>query len=593
MNKNKKFFKRFPNVYNDIIHLFRTRSISTQLILTIVLIFTSFFALQSLLNSQFFKNYYTEKEFNDIHTDLMNYVNAMNDPTSDYYDEMQEFTSQRNAYSVIVSGDFRILISSYTDYTIIVEDILTANTYTVIVPDNNYTYTTDETIALTIYKAEGDYYTPIIINTSIGNIYNRNIDSDDSISFSGKVIQINKPNNLNYVFEDNTIVKQEVNKLSSDIVNLSDFQYMTNGYWYKSTEGPVDTLVFIHDLRTWDYIITIIPIEDTDEIISIVSSYNNYVYLTAIVIIFLWSFRISNIISKPIKNVELVTKEIANLNFNVEAHEYRNRESASLSRSINLISKNLKETLESLNAKNDELTTLYNDQSLQVSLKKQLVSSISHELKTPLMIMQVIIQGILDGVITSKEQEMELLNVVDEINKSSNMIQDMLQIYRLDDANSELEISEFNLSDSVKFFIQDFEHIINKFNFKLDVEIPKKVMIEADKKLIHSVISNFFTNAIKYTKEGEKIKIKIIQNEDQAYFELTNYGINIKDDDLENIWIPFFRADNSSPSRLKTKGTGIGLYLVSEILKAHDCEFGIRNIKNGVKAYFYINKKVE
>ena len=209
------------------------------------------------------------------------------------------------------------------------------------------------------------------------------------------------------------------------------------------------------------------------------------------------------------------------------------------------------------------------------------------------MIMQVTIQGILDGVIPLEEQKIELMNVVDEINKSSTMIQDMLQIYRLDDANSELEISEFNLSDSVRFFIEDFEHIINKYDFKLDINIPKIMNIEADRKLIHRVISNYFTNAIKYTNKGEKIYIEISEHKGKVYFELTNYGITIEEEDLENIWMPFFRSTNAEAPRLKTKGTGIGLYLVSEILKAHDCKFGIENIENGVKAYFYINKKVE
>jgi len=597
MNKLKNFFRRFPNLYKGIANLFKKRSISTQLILTIILIFSSFFVLQSLLNSQFFKNYYTEREFNDIHTDLLNYVDAMNDPRNNYYDEMYEFTSQRNAYSVIVSGDFRILISSYADYTIEIQDILTTDIYTISIPDNNYTYTLDEAISVTMSQnpENEDLYSPSSITVSSGNIYSSSIPCPDvdCVSISATVSQINKPNNLNYVFENNTIVKQEVTKLSSDYVELTDFLYMDDGYWYKSTDGPIDTLVFIHDLRTWDYIITIIPIEDTEEIISIVSSYNNYVYLTAIVIIFIWSFRLTTIISKPIKNIDLVSKEIANLNFNVEAHEYRNKESTSLSNSMNLISKNLKEALETLNTRNRELTTLYNEQTMQVSLKKQLVSSISHELKTPLMIMQVTIQAILDGVIPTDEQETELLNVVDEINKSSTMIQDMLQIYRLDDANSELEIEEFNLSDSVKFFVQDFDNIIKKYNFVLDLNIPDEMNIEADKKLIHRVISNYFTNAIKYTKEGEKIYIEISDNNDRAYFEIINHGITIGEEDLENIWIPFFRSTQFETTRLKTKGTGIGLYLVSEILKAHDCEYGIENIENGVKAYFYINKKVE
>ncbi len=597
MKKFKKANKFFPNIIKIIGDRLKAQSISTQLIITIILIFSSFFALQALLNSQFFKNYYTEKKFDEIHSDLINYVNRMNDPNNDYYDEMYDFTSQRNAYSVVVNSNFRILIPSYTDYTIVIENTTTGSSFEVIVPENNYTFTLGEELSVIIrpYNENDDLYSPTSINSPSRNIYSSNItcSTDDCISFTGTVKQINKPNNLNYVFEDNTIVKQEVSKLSSGLIKLSDIEYMDNGYWYKSTDGPVDTLVFIHDLRTWDYIITIIPIENTDDITSIVSSYNYYVYLTAIVIIFLWSFRISNIISNPIKNIELVTKEIANLNFNVEAHEYRNKESASLSRSINLISKNLKETLETLNAKNTELTTLYDEQSMQVSLKKQLVSSISHELKTPLMIMQVTIQGILDGVIPPEEQEVELLNVVNEINKSSTMIQDMLQIYRLDDANSELEISEFNICDSVRFFIQDFENMIKKYDFILDIDIPKKITVEADKKLIHRVISNYFTNAIKYTADGEKIYVKVSEDEDKAYFELTNYGVNIPKEDLDNIWIPFFRANASEHTKLKSKGTGIGLYLVSEILKAHNSEFGIINIENGVKAYFYLNKKVE
>ena len=75
--------------------------------------------------------------------------------------------------------------------------------------------------------------------------------------------------------------------------------------------------------------------------------------------------------------------------------------------------------------------------------------------------------------------------------------------------------------------------------------------------------------------------------------KLINYGVHIEEVDLENIWIPFFRSSKAETLKLRSKGSGIGLYLVSEILKAHNSEFGINNIENGVKAYFYINKKVD
>ncbi|MBN2604241.1 MAG: HAMP domain-containing histidine kinase [Bacilli bacterium] len=565
---------------------------STQLIITIILIFTSFFLLQAILNAQFFSNYYTEQAFNSIQTDLLEYIDNMDNPNSDLYDEMYKFTSTRNAYSVIVSKDFRILLSSYTDYTIVLKDAETDLLYTIIIPNNDYSYTLNETLSVNLYEYNENFYGPSTITTQNDNVIfsNNSLCSVEigCISISGTVEEINKPNNLNYLFQENSIVNQEITKLTTTDLNDKAYEY---GWWYKSTNGPVDTLVFIHEVRTWNYVVTIIPIEDTSTIINIISTYNYYVYLTAIVIIFLWSFRLSSIISKPIQNIELVTREIAELNFNVEAHEYNNRENTSLSKSINLIAKNLKNALETLNNKNDELTNLYEEQTQQVTLKKQLVSSISHELKTPLMIMQVTIQGIIDGIIPVEDQEKELLNVVEEINKSSVMIQDMLQIYRLDDANSELELSEFNFSNMVNFFIKDFESIIKQYELIVETNIKDNTLIEADQKLISRVISNFFTNAVKYTPEGQRISVVVEEIENSIYFELTNYGVTIKEEDLKSVWMPFFRGQRDNlEQRLKTKGTGIGLYLVSEILKAHNCEFGINNVINGVRVYFYISK---
>jgi two-component system sensor histidine kinase VanS len=196
--------------------------------------------------------------------------------------------------------------------------------------------------------------------------------------------------------------------------------------------------------------------------------------------------------------------------------------------------------------------------------------------------------------IPKKSPFLDFLHSYAILPKSSNMIQDMLQIYRLEDANTILELSEFNLSETTKFFASDFEHVLNKHNLKLQTEITKSVMIEADSKLISRVISNYFTNAIRYTPDGGKIKLKVSNRGDSAYFEIVNYGANIPEEDLENIWIPFFRGQNIvANQRLKTKGSGVGLYLVSEILKAHNAEFDIINVKDGVKAYFKINKKAD
>lgn len=596
--KTNKFLEGLKSFFQHIVRLFKARSISTQMIITIFLIFLSFFVLQTILNVAFFRNFYTTQEFDLIHNNLMDYIEQMNEDDNDYYDDMFEFTSANNAYSVVVDGRYRVLQSSSSNYTITLEETDTGTLYQILIPNNDVTYTLADDLTTTLYEYNEELYSPARIVGPNRVLYDAEINCNDETceEVEGVVVAIDKPNNLNYLFDENILVQREISKLTSGTIDLEAHSYDSGGvegYYYRSGDGPVDSLVFVHNLKTWNWIVTIVPVVDTNDVIDIVSNYNYYVYATAIVIIFLWSFRISSIITKPIQNIELVAREIAKLNFNVEAHEYNNRENESLSRSINLIASNLKTTLDTLNSKNQEMISLYDEQSKQVSLKKQLVSSISHELKTPLMIMQVTIQGILDGIIPEEDQISEMNNILTEINKSSMMIQDMLQIYRLDDANTQLEINEFDLSETVTYFLKDFESAIRKYSLDVDVNLQDEVFIEADQKLIKRVISNFMTNAIKYTPVKGKIYIEVSDQKDCAYFELTNYGTEIDPSDLEKIWIPFYRLDHKELNPARTKGSGIGLYLVSEILKAHGADFGIDNVKGGVKAYFKMKKKVD
>lgn len=596
--KRKNVLKYITEFFRSFVRIFKARSISTQMIITISLIFLSFFALQTMLNVVFFENFYTTQEFDRIHDRLMDYVESMNDTDDEYYDDMYTFTSSNNAYSVIVTNSFRVLESSSSNYTIIIEDSTTLESYAILIPTIDYDYITGEALTVTVYEYNNELYAPTLIAKGTEILYEseNSCGEETCVDIGGLVTAVDKPNNMNYVFDENILVQNEISKLASDTLDLDDYRYDSGdieGSWYISTDGPVRSLVFVHDLKNWNKIVTVVPIVDTNDVVDIISNYNYYVYATAIVIIFIWSFRISSIMTTPIQNIELVARQIAQLNFDVEAHEYNSRENESLSKSINLIASNLRTTLETLNSKNKELRSLYDEQSKQVSLKKQLVSSISHELKTPLMIMQVTIQGILDGIVPKEEQVEEMNNILDEINKSSIMIQDMLQIYRLDDANTQLEISEFDLTKTVSFFLHDFENAIRKYNLIVDANLQDDVFVEADHKLLKRVISNFMTNAIKYTPENGELYIEVSEHQDHVYFELTNYGVEINEQELEKIWLPFYRIEVENLPRSRTKGSGIGLYLVSEVLKAHKAEYGIVNVKNGVKAFFRLQKKVD
>ncbi|MFU8787010.1 MAG: ATP-binding protein [Candidatus Izemoplasmataceae bacterium] len=568
-----------------ILALYAKLSLATQIIITIILVFITFFILQLFLNSVFFRNYYIDREIQSFEVELDNYVDTMLSSSSNqYFDIMYDFTRTSNAYSVILDQNFRISSYQYSEYSIHVFDDETSVTYRLLILDNDYNYQVGDAVQGIVVQSIDSFYTirTLVVN---GNVYYNQTCFQDCIEFNGEIVEVNKPSNLNYLFEQSPLVQSEIRHISSNSIILNNYSY-ERGFKYQTSDGPVDSMVFIQPLGDWNYIMTVIQIQDTQNIIGIVSSYQNYVYLTAVVIIVLWSFRIGNTASNPIKNIERTARQIANLNFDVSADEYKNKETTSLSNSINLIAKNLNSTIDTINKKNAELIALYKEQTEQTNLKKQLVSSISHELKTPLMIMQVTVQGILDGIIPSDEVSDELNNLLEEINKSSMMIQDLLQIYRLEDNENPLDLESVNLGETVEFFVNDFSNIIKKYNFNVELDLEKNLFIHADYKLIKRAISNFITNAIKYTPEGETISIKVYKTNNDAIFEIINTGIEIESNHLKSIWMPFYTIESTHNDQVRSKGSGIGLFLVSHILKAHNYTFGVTNIKNGVRAHF-------
>jgi two-component system sensor histidine kinase VanS len=150
---------------------------------------------------------------------------------------------------------------------------------------------------------------------------------------------------------------------------------------------------------------TIYVLENTGTISGIINTYNYSIYAVMIALAFIISTIVSKMISTPIKQIDEVAKGISALDFEAQATEYQNRETASLSDSINKISVNLKENIGKLNNRNEEVMRLYDHQTKQINLRKRFIRAISHELKTPLMVINITAQGILDGIFSAEESD--------------------------------------------------------------------------------------------------------------------------------------------------------------------------------------------
>lgn len=567
---------------NRLRNYYYRQSLTAQIILLIILVFSTFFIIQLMLNRTFFPSFYRQRELNSNEAVFLQYVEELESITDQRYFDLQfAYATDFNMTSILLDSDFRFIRSTPNRLTI---RILNQNNESYTVEVNDYfNINENETVVgvITPLPEENYIFTSLFLNDETlisGPCF------DECISINGRVTSVNVPNNLNYLFRTYPRIQREQARLSEEFLNAHTHR---SGWRFPSADGPLNIMVYVYPLGD-NYVMAVFPIEDTDAIVAILALYQNIVYASALLVILLWSFRIGKVASEPIRNVESVAREISKLNFDAEAIEFKSKEATSLSKSINQISRNLRSALTTLNQNNQELMELYREQSDQVDLKKRLVSSISHELKTPLMIIQVTIQGILDGIVPEGDVDKEFNTIMQEINKSTLMIQDLLQIYRLDSKETELKWEQVNLSQMALGLGREFNALIKKFKFTYIESIEENVIIKADSHLMQRVLSNFMTNAIKYTPIEETIAIDVFKKQQNVHFELTNYGVSIPENQINNLWTPFYRLDERPVDQDALKGSGIGLYLVSEVLKAHHFDFGIENIPGGVKAYIRI-----
>ena len=264
-----------------------------------------------------------------------------------------------------------------------------------------------------------------------------------------------------------------------------------------------------------------------------------------------------------------------------------------LGTSINLMSEKLEGTIKQLRNTNIELERDIEEKAKVDEMRKQFISDVSHELKTPIALIQGYAEGLVENINSDEESREYYAEVIlDEANKMDILVKKLLELMKLENGNREFDNSCFDICELI-------DEVIKKSKVMLDdkkieniiFERKEPVMVYADRFYIEQVITNYCTNAIKNTKEinGEKyIKIDVIRNEEKnvAKIKVFNTGENISEENLQRIWRRFYKVDESR--NRDDGGTGIGLALVKAIMNNYNQKYGVQNKENGVEFYFEI-----
>lgn len=241
-----------------------------------------------------------------------------------------------------------------------------------------------------------------------------------------------------------------------------------------------------------------------------------------------------------------------------------------------------------------ELAAAFNNmaESLSTSenIKRNFISNVSHELKTPMTTISGFVDGILDGTIPSDKRDYYLEIVSDEIKRLSRLVKTMLNLSKIDNGDFKINKQRFDLTNTILISFLSFEKKIEEKNIKiLGLHDLPGIFVYADPDMIHQVIYNLIENAVKFVNIGGYISVKASELDDKISFEIENSGTGIPADEINMIFDKFYKTDKS---RSKDKnGMGLGLYIVRTIINLHGGNIFASSVENNYcKFEFYLPK---
>ncbi|MEC2712162.1 HAMP domain-containing sensor histidine kinase [Bacillus cereus] len=601
----------------------KNRSIVFKLFLLTSTLFTIIFLLFFLGQSLFLEKFYINKKVKTVQTAFEKFVDNY-DKSDKSYEQVrklkQEFHDKTNAdmqfldSNGIIKSDNNYYIDVFNpnnnkQYSIPLNNLLTPEEYNKF---ENLGLKKDVIINVDGVVQENNIITPQKLGTNYNQWQNEHFYSDfqsingnpsknrlasrykstTRIVFTGVITKLQLPS------------KAEV-RLANDIETLQAVQYFADMIREgTSNSNQLSTFILdggeniknsifvkpiIENGRITEYAFAIASLQPVNEAMLVLKDYYVYALIIVFLVIILLSFYYSKIIVKPLIKINRVTKKMANFDFSEKLPVTADDEIGGLSGSINTLSVNLKDRIDRLNVANTKLQQDIERERQLEKTRKEFISGVSHELKTPLSVIRSFAEGIKDGV--SKDTSYYTDVILEETENMNRLIVEMLELAKLESGTYKLDMTTFSIGELTQQVYTKLLFSMEEKHLQVNIDADPSILVKANRSRIEQVVVNLLSNAIRYTPEGEQIQVSIIEAEDTVKVEIENTGNPIPEESLEKIWDRFYRLD-ASRSR-HTGGTGLGLSIVKNILDLHHAEYGVYNTTNSVVFYFNLQKVKE
>lgn len=276
----------------------------------------------------------------------------------------------------------------------------------------------------------------------------------------------------------------------------------------------------------------------------------------------------NQIIIRPIDNINNVAKRLAKGEVEKRVVVNCNNEIGELAESFNMMA----ESLEKSDTK-----------------RREFISNVSHELRSPITSIKGFIGGILDGVIPRDRENYYLKIVYDEVDRLARLVNDLLDMSAMESGKFNLAITEFDINQVISLCILNLEHKIQEKGLNVKATFHNnRAYVLGDRDRIIQVVTNIIENSIKYSNDDGEIKIDVYSKGEKIYVDIFNSGECIEEKELNKIWDRFYKSDKSRTNKLST---GLGLPIVRSILSQHNEDIWVKNIEGKGVSFIFTLKK--
>ena len=423
---------------------------------------------------------------------------------------------------------------------------------------------------------------------------------DDLFQSNTELLKLNRmleKNNVSVLLEDGsgTILYANVYNVEPLHKRLEQYLFHANSmakkYQINRTREIISGAEYLElwaPLGNSNYLMMRSPL---DSIRSNVTISNQFIFYIGIVIlgigvILVWFF--SRQISEPILELAELSKKMAKLDFDAKYTRGGVDEIGILGKSFNTMSDELKEKISELKTANYELQKDIKKKEQIETMRTEFIGNVSHELKTPIALIQGYAEGLKDGI-TDDPESMEFYCdvIIDEAGKMNRMVKNLLTLNQLELGRDDTQFERIDITSLIQGVVQSLDIVARQKEVDVRMNVSGPVYVWADEFKVEQVVRNYVNNALNHVDGQRIIDIRIEEREGKIRVNVFNTGKPIPEEDIAHIWEKFYKVDKARTREYG--GNGIGLSIVKAIMESMHQQYGVKNYDNGVEFWFTLD----